>query len=179
MFLSGRITWSVRAILLPSRFGAGSRLYAVEVDRNGEISIPKVGVMKVWGLTFSQLQKSLMGEISKYYKEFQMNVTMNRLRTIQVFVVGEASSPGSYVLSSLATVYHALIAAGGPSKTGSMREVQLLRNGKVVESIDLYDFFLRGDRSKDVRLQSGDTVFIPVIGPTVGHLRQREETRNL
>jgi protein involved in polysaccharide export with SLBB domain len=109
-----------------------------------------------------------MGEISKYYKEFQMNVTMNRLRTIQVFVVGEASSPGSYVLSSLATVYHALISAGGPSKNGSMREVQLLRNGKVVESVDLYDFFLRGDRSKDVRLQSGDTVFIPVIGPTVG-----------
>ena len=142
--------------------------FAVEVDRNGEISIPKVGVMKVWGLTFSQLQKALMGEISKYYKEFQMNVAMNRLRTIQVFVVGEASSPGNYVLSSLATVYHALIAAGGPSKTGSMRDVQLLRNGKVVESIDLYDFFLRGDRSKDVRLQSGDTIFIPVIGPTVG-----------
>jgi protein involved in polysaccharide export with SLBB domain len=148
-------------------WGRVEALYAVEVDRNGEVSIPKVGVVKVWGLTFSQLQKFLMGEISKYYKEFQMNVTMNRLRTIQVFVVGEASSPGSYVLSSLATVYHALIAAGGPSKTGTMREVQLLRNGKVVESIDLYDFFLRGDRSKDVRLQSGDTVFIPVIGPAV------------
>jgi protein involved in polysaccharide export with SLBB domain len=149
-------------------WGRVEAVYPAEVDRNGEISIPKVGVVKVWGLTFSQLQKSLMEEISRYYKEFQMNVTMNRLRTIQVFVVGEASSPGSYVLSSLATVYHALIAAGGPSKNGSMREVQLLRNGKVVESVDLYDFFLRGDRSKDVRLQSGDTVFIQVIGPTVG-----------
>ena len=149
-------------------WGRVEATYAVEVDRSGEITIPKVGVVKVWGLTFSQLQKSLMGEISKFYKEFQMNITMNRLRTIQVFVVGEASSPGSYVLSSLATIYHALIAAGGPSKTGSMREVQLLRHGKVVESIDLYDFFLRGDRSKDVRLQSGDTIFITVIGPTVG-----------
>ena len=125
--------------------------------------------MKVWGLNFSQLQKALMGEISKYYKEFQMNVTMNRLRTIQVFVVGEASSPGNYLFSSLATVYHALIAAGGPSKTGSMRQMfSSSRNGKVFQSIDLYDFFLRGDRSKDVRLQSGDTIFIPVIGPTVG-----------
>ncbi len=142
--------------------------YPVGVDQNGEISLPKVGTLKVWGLTFSQLQKFLLEQISKYYKDFQMNVTMEKLRTIRVFVVGEAQSPGNYVLSSLSTVYHALIAAGGPSKKGSMRNIQLLRNGKVIETIDLYDFFLRGDRSKDVRLQSGDTVFIPIIGPTVG-----------
>jgi len=139
----------------------------VEVDRNGEISLPKVGVLKVWGMTFSQLQKFLFVQISKYYKDFQMNVTMGKLRTIRVFVVGEVQSPGNYVLSSLSTVYHALIAAGGPSKRGSMRNVQLLRNAKVIETIDLYDFFLRGDRSKDIRLESGDTVFISVIGPTV------------
>jgi len=142
--------------------------FAVEVDRNGEISLPKVGVLKVWGMTFSQLQKFLFEQISKYYKDFQLNVTMERLKTIRIFVVGEAQSPGNYILSSLSTVYHALIAAGGPSKTGSMRNIQLLRNGKVIETIDLYDFFLRGDRSRDVRLQSGDTIFIPVIGPTVG-----------
>jgi len=140
----------------------------VEVDRNGEISLPKVGVLKVWGLTFSQLQKFLFEQISRYYKDFQMNVTMGRLRTIKVFVVGEAQYPGNYDLSSLSTIYHALIAAGGPSKRGSMRSIQLLRNGKVIETIDLYDFFLRGDRSRDVRLQSGDTIFVPVIGPTVG-----------
>ena len=142
--------------------------YPVEVDRAGEISIPKVGVLKVWGLTFSQLQQFLFEQISKYYKDFQLNVTMDRLRTIRVFVVGEAQSPGNYLLSSLSTVYHALIAAGGPSKRGSLRNIQLLRNGKVLETIDLYDFFLRGDRSRDARLQSGDTVFIPVIGLTVG-----------
>lgn len=142
--------------------------FPVEVDRNGEIFLPKVGVLKVWGLTFSQLQKFLFEEISKYYKDFQMNVTMEKLKTIHVFVVGEAQSPGNYVLSPLSTVYHALIAAGGPSKKGTMRNIQLLRNGKVIETIDLYDFFLRGDRSKDVRLQSGDTIFIPIIGPTVG-----------
>jgi len=142
--------------------------YGVEVDRNGEISLPKVGVVKVWGLTFSQLQKFLFEQISKYYKDFQMNVTMERLRTIRVFVVGEPQTPGNYTLSSLSTVYHALIAAGGPSKKGSMRNIQLLRDGKVVETVDLYDFFLRGERSRDARLQSGDTVFIPVIGPTIG-----------
>ncbi len=142
--------------------------FAVEVNPNGEISLPKVGVLKVWGLTFSQLQALLFDQISKYYKDFQMNVTMEKLRTIRVFVVGETQSPGNYLVSSLSTVYHALMAAGGPSKRGSLRNVQLLRNGKVVETIDLYDFFLRGDRSRDARLQSGDTVFIPVIGLTVG-----------
>ena len=142
--------------------------FPVEVDRNGEISLPKAGVLKVWGLSFAQLQNFLFEQISRYYKDFQMNVTMERLRTIRVFVVGEAQSPGNYLLSSLSTVYHALIAAGGPSKKGSLRTIQLLRNGKVIETIDLYDFFLRGDRSRDVRLQSGDTVFIPIIGPTAG-----------
>jgi protein involved in polysaccharide export with SLBB domain len=141
--------------------------FPVEVDRNGEISLPKVGALKIWGLSFAQLQNFLFEQISKYYKDFQMNVTMEKLRTIRVFVVGEAQTPGNYVLSSLSTVYHALIAAGGPSKRGSLRNIQLLRNGKVIEKIDLYDFFLRGDRSRDVRLQSGDTVFVPVIGPTV------------
>ncbi|MDI6754964.1 MAG: SLBB domain-containing protein [Thermodesulfobacteriota bacterium] len=142
--------------------------FPVEVDRNGEITLPKVGVLKVWGMTFSQLQKFLFEQISKYYKDFQMNVAMEKLRTIRVFVVGEAQSPGNYILSPVSTIYHALISARGPSKRGSMRNIQLLRNGKVIETIDLYDFFLRGDRSRDVRLKPGDTVFIPVIGPTVG-----------
>lgn len=151
-----------------SLWGRIEASFPVEVDRNGEITLPKVGVLKVWGLTFGQLQKFLLEQISRFYKDFQMNVTMDKLRTIRVYVVGEAQSPGNYLLSSLSTLYHALIAAGGPSKNGSMRNIQLLRNGKVVENIDLYDFFLRGDRSKDVRLQSGDTIFIPVIGSTVG-----------
>ncbi len=142
--------------------------FAVEVDRNGQIALPKVGVLKVWGLTFSQLQKALFDHISQYYKDFQMNVAMERLRTIRVFVVGEAQNPGNYVLSSLSTINHALIAAGGPSKRGSLRAIQHLRNGTLLDTVDLYDFFLRGDRSKDVRLQSGDTIFIPIIAATAG-----------
>ena len=142
--------------------------YQVVVNRDGEISIPKIGPLKVWGLNFSQLQEYLFKEFSRYYKDFQLNVTMDRLRTIQVYVVGEAATPGSYILSSISTAYNALFAAGGLTKRGSLRNIQLLRKGKKVQTIDLYDFLLKGDKSQDERLQSGDTLFIPVIGPTAG-----------
>ena len=151
-----------------SLWGRFERSYQVEVDRNGEITLPKIGTLKVWGLTFSELKKYLAREFSKHYKGFHMNIAMGRLRTIRVFVVGEVVTPGSYTLSSLSTVYNALFAAGGPSKRGTMRNIQLIRNGKIVRTIDLYDFLLKGDKSQDERLQSGDTVFIPVIGPVVG-----------
>lgn len=142
--------------------------FSVIVDRNGEITLPKIGTLKVWGLSFSELKKYLSREFSKHYKGFYMNVVMGKLRTIRVFVVGEAVTPGSYTLSSLSTVYNALFAAGGPSKRGSMRNIQLIRNNIVVKIIDLYDFLLKGDKSEDERLQSGDTIFIPVIGPVAG-----------
>jgi len=142
--------------------------YKVEVDQNGEIIIPKIGRLKVWGLTFSQLRNFLQTEFSNYYKDFHINITMDRIRTIQVFVVGEAETPGSFTISSLATAYNALFAAGGPTKRGTMRKIKLMRNGEVVKEIDLYDFLLKGDKSQDQRLQSGDTLFIPIIGPVAG-----------
>jgi len=142
--------------------------YAAEVDRNGEITLPKVGSIKVWGLTFSELKEYLLREFSKHYKGFYMNVVMGELRTIRVYVVGEVVTPGSYSLSSLSTLYNALFAAGGPSKRGTLRNIQLIRNGKIIRSIDLYDFLLRGDKSQDERLQSGDTIFVPIIGPVAG-----------
>jgi polysaccharide export outer membrane protein len=142
--------------------------YPVEVNRDGEISLPKVGVLKVWGLTFSQLRDYLFAAFSKYYKGFHLNLTMDRLRTIRVYVVGEAVTPGSYTLSSLSTVYNALFAAGGPSKRGTLRKIQLIRNGKAIQTIDLYDFLLKGDKSQDERLQSGDTIFTPMIGAVAG-----------
>ena len=151
-----------------SLWGRIERLYQAEVDRNGEITLPKIGTLKVWGLTFSELRKYLLRKFSRHYKGFHMNVVMGRLRTIRVFVIGEVVTPGSYTLSSLATVYNALFAAGGPSKRGTMRNIQLIRNGKVIRTIDLYDFLLKGDKSQDQRLQSGDTIFGPIIGPVVG-----------
>lgn len=151
-----------------SLWGRVERSYQVGVDRNGEITLPKIGTLKVWGLSFSELKKYLLREFSKHYKGFHMNVVMGKLRTIRVYVVGDVVTPGSYTLSSLSTLYNALFSAGGPSKRGTLRNIQLIRNGKLIRTIDLYDFLLRGDKSQDVRLQSGDTIFVPIIGPVVG-----------
>jgi protein involved in polysaccharide export with SLBB domain len=151
-----------------SLWGRIDATFSLGVDRNGEITMPKVGVIKVWGLTFKELKETIHHELSKYYSGFQMNITMDRLRTIRIFLVGEAMTPGSYTLSSISTVYSALISAGGPSKKGSMRNIQLIRNGNITKAVDLYDFLIKGDKSQDERLQSGDTIFIPVIGHVVG-----------
>lgn len=148
-------------------WGALQARYDANVDRNGEIAIPKVGSVKVWGLSYAQAKEAINKAISRIYKNYDLNVTLGRLRTIQVFVVGEVKAPGTYRVSSLATAINALAAAGGPSFTGSLRKINLLREGKVVQQIDLYDMFLTGDRSKDVRLENGDTLYVPVIGPVV------------
>ncbi|WP_243371315.1 SLBB domain-containing protein [Geotalea sp. SG265] len=139
--------------------------YDAVVDRNGEITLPKVGTVKVWGINYSQAKDVINKAISRYYKGYELNVTLGKLRTIQVYVVGEVESPGTYSVSSLATVINALSQAGGPSKNGSLRTVRLLRGGKLVQEVDLYDMLLGGDRSKDVRLENGDTLLVPVIGP--------------
>ena len=139
--------------------------YSLTVDNNGQVAIPKVGVVHVSGLTFAQLRQVMDREFSRQFTNFQMNVTLDNLRTIQVFVVGQARFPGSYAVSSLSTLISALFAAGGPSKSGTMRDIQVRRKNSVVAHFDMYDFLLRGDKSKDIRLQSQDVIFIPPIGP--------------
>ena len=137
------------------------------VDRNGEIIIPRIGAVQVWGISYEKAKEVIEKAVSRYFKNFEINVTLGKLRTIQIFIVGEVELPGSYPVSSLATVVNALSAAGGPTKKGSLRTVKLTRSGTPSEEIDLYDIFLAGDRSKDARLQNGDTIFVPVIGPVV------------
>jgi len=137
----------------------------LDVDRNGEITIPKVGTVKVWGLTYGQAREAINKAISHYFKGYELNVTLGRLRTIQVYVVGEVTAPGTYSVSSLGTIVNALSMAGGPSKTGSLRSIRLLKKGKAAVEVDLYDMLLSGDRSNDIRLENGDTIFVPVIGP--------------
>lgn len=149
-------------------WGRVNLTYEVTVDRNGEITLPELGALKVWGLTLKELKNYLHYEFSRRYTQFEMNITMGRLRTIRVFVVGEVVTPGSYSLSSLSTLFNALFAAGGPSKRGTLRNIQLIRDNKAIETVDLYDFLLKGDKSQDVRLQNEDTVFIPMIGDVVG-----------
>jgi len=142
--------------------------YALEVDRDGQVILPEVGALKVWGMKFGDLDGYLQHELSRKYTDFKMSVTMDRLRTIRVFVVGEASTPGTYTISSLSTVINALFAAGGPSKNGSLRKILLRRNAGAPMELDLYSFLQGGDKAQDARLQDGDTIFIPLIGPIVG-----------
>ena len=142
--------------------------WSVTVDRDGNLSLPGAGVIGAAGMTFSQLQQAIKKEYSRYYTNFDLNVTMGRLRTILVYVVGNARRPGAYTVSSLATLVNALLASGGPSQTGSMRNIQVRRNGKVVTNFDMYDMLLKGDTSNDIRLMPGDVIFIGEVGQLVG-----------
>ena len=136
------------------------------VDRNGQIILPRVGDLRVWGLTFAQADRLIREQLGRYFRGFQTSVTMGRLRTVRVQIVGEVCQPGTYTLHSLATMTQALYSAGGPTKLGSLRNIRLLRNSHVVGEVDLYDLLLRGDRTRDFRLESGDTIFVPTIGDT-------------
>ena len=139
----------------------------VLVDRDGNISLPKVGILGVTGLTFKELKGLLHKEFSRYFTGFEMNVSMGSLRTMRVYVVGNAERPGAYTVSSLSTLVNALFEAGGPSKTGTMRDIQVKRNGKTIVHFDMYDLLLKGDKTKDVRLMPEDVIFIPPVGPLV------------
>jgi polysaccharide export outer membrane protein len=139
----------------------------VVVDRTGAIFVPKVGSVSVAGLKYQQLPDSLRASIGRVFRNFDLTVTMGQLRSIQIFVVGYARRPGSYTVSSLSTLVNALFASGGPSMRGSMRHIQLKRNGKVVTEFDVYDLLQKGDKSKDVLLMPGDVIYIPPVGPQV------------
>jgi len=149
-------------------WGRVNAQYTVEVNRNGGIVLPEVGILNVSGMTLAAMQDYLQEQLARKQTDFKMAVTMGRLRTVKIFVVGEVDTPGSYTLSSLSTVINALFAAGGPTKNGSLRDVRLSRSNQQPMHIDLYKFLLGGDKSNDIRLQDGDTVFVPIIGPVVG-----------
>ncbi len=149
-------------------WGKIEKSWHVSVDNDGKIILPKIGVLGVTGLTFRELKEVLQKELSKYYTGFEMNVSMGQLRSITVYVVGNAQWPGAYTISSLSTIINALFESGGPSKTGSMRNIQVKRNGRTVVTFDLYDFLLQGDKTKDIRLLPEDVIFIPPAGPLAG-----------
>ena len=137
------------------------------VDRTGNLYLPKVGSISLAGVQYKDLQPVIKASIARFYHGFELTVTLGHLRSIQVFVVGQARRPGSYTVSSLSTLVNAIFASGGPSYSGSMRRIQLKRNGRVVTEFDLYDLFLNGDKSKDVQLLTGDVIYIPPVGPLV------------
>ena len=137
------------------------------VDREGEVFLPKVGTLSVAGLKYQQLPEYFRSAIGRVFRNFDLTVSLGRLRSIQVFVVGQARRPGSYTVSSLSTLVNTLFASGGPSASGSMRRIQLKRNNRVVTEFDFYDLLLKGDKSKDAQLLPGDVIYIPPSGPSI------------
>lgn len=141
--------------------------YRATVDRAGQISLPKVGTFTVAGTRASNLESHLRAQIGRLFTNFNLNVTLGQLRGVKVFVVGPARVPGVYTLASQSSLLSAVVAAGGPSPNGSMRKVALRRDGKTVAEIDIYDFLVQGDKSKDVQLAAGDVIVFQPAGPRV------------
>lgn len=141
--------------------------YRAVVDRNGQVNLPKVGSLTVAGVKASDLERHLRAQIGRLYTNFNLSVSLGQLLGVKVFVVGPARLPGVYTVSSQGTVLSAVVAAGGPGPNGSMRKVLLRRNGAVVSELDIYDFLVNGDKSKDVQLIAGDVVVFQPAGPRV------------
>ena len=141
--------------------------YRNVVDRNGNLYVPKVGTLHVAGLRSDQLHDYVHTAISRIFKNFQLNTSLGSLRSIQVYVVGFASRPGGYTISSMSTLVNAIFAAGGPAQNGSMRHILLKRGSEVVTDFDMYDLLLKGDKSKDHQLLPGDVIYFAPVGPQV------------
>jgi polysaccharide export outer membrane protein len=142
--------------------------HSLVVNRDGRVNFPDLGPIQVAGLRFETAKARIEERVAEELIGTQANVTISDLRTIRVFVLGEAEMPGSYTVSALSTITNALLASGGVKRIGSLRNIQLKRRGAVVARLDLYDLLLNGDTSNDARLLPGDVIFIPPVGTTVG-----------
>jgi len=147
-------------------FGQVSEVFTLVVDREGSVAFPNIGPLTLVGMSFSEAKAYIAQQVGDKMVGVSVSLNMGKLRSIRIFALGEVDRPGSYVVSGLATLSHALFASGGVKKIGSLRHIQLKRAGKVVVELDLYDLLLKGDTSKDVRLLPGDVVFVPPIGKT-------------
>jgi len=142
--------------------------YELVVTRDGRLLFPGIGPIAVTGMNFSQMQKELQSRVARQFIGTQASVTMGRLRSIRVFVLGDVVRPGSYTVSGLSTLTNALFASGGVTPVGTLRDVQLKRDGAVVGRLDLYDLLLGGDTRGDARLLPGDVIFVPPVGSLAG-----------
>ncbi|AMN46420.1 hypothetical protein ACG33_04740 [Steroidobacter denitrificans] len=142
--------------------------YSLVVGRDGRIDFPELGPIAVSGRRFEEVRKALEFRVSEQMLGTQASISIGELRSIRVFVLGEANVPGSYTVSGLSTITNALFVSGGIKKIGSLRNIQHKRNGKVIGTLDLYDLLLKGDTRTDARLLPGDVIFVPPVGPTVG-----------
>ena len=151
-------------------YGKENAEYVLPISREGNVLIPNVGPIKVVGLGFAEMKSFLTERVQQRIIGVNVVVSLAELRSMRVFILGEAYKPGPYTLSSLSSVTHAIFAAGGVSDIGSLRNIEVKRAGKIVQTVDLYDLLIRGDSSSDILLQSGDVVFIPTQSKSVSIL---------
>ncbi|GMQ89026.1 MAG: hypothetical protein BMS9Abin09_0471 [Gammaproteobacteria bacterium] len=154
--------------VLVQLFGKEHAEYSLVVTREGSLQFPKIGPIAVAGLTFREMKEVLKAHIEEQMIGEKVVITLGKLRSIRVFILGDVKQPGSYTVSALSTMTNALFVGGGVKPIGSLRKIQLKRHGKVVARLDLYDLLLHGDTRHDVRLQPGDVIFIPPVGATLG-----------
>jgi protein involved in polysaccharide export with SLBB domain len=148
-------------------WGSSSQHIQRSVDREGRVSIPEAGSVVVAGRTLGEVQQTIQKMLSHQLRGISVDVTLGKLRTVRVYVVGDVKNPAAYDISSLSTALSALIAAGGPTDTGSYRTVKHYRGKALVEEVDLYDLMLKGVSSGEVHLESGDSILVPPIVPQV------------
>ena len=149
-------------------FGAKNRSLKLTVGRDGTINLPEIGPVNVEGQRFLSVKSSLEARIERQLIGTRASVSMGDVRSIRVFVLGEAKRPGSYTVSALSTITSGVYAAGGVQPYGSLRQVALMRAGRLVRRLDLYDLLVRGDTSGDTKLLQDDVIFVPPVGKTVG-----------
>ena len=147
--------------LVVQLFGKENSLLNLSVGRDGIINFPKLGPISVAGLTFEDAQRLIVSRVDQQLIGVESMVSMGRLRAMNIFMAGEVKVPGAYSVSALTTITQALFQAGGVTEIGSLRDIQVKRGGTLIAQFDAYDLLLRGDMSDDVRLQSGDVVFVP------------------
>jgi polysaccharide biosynthesis/export protein len=148
-------------------FGSQDIEHFLPVNRDGTINFPDIGPVSVSGLTFTQMRDTLNQRITEQMIGVRASITLGELRSLRVFLLGDVVQPGSYSVSGLSTITNALYAGGGVKTIGSLRNVALRRDGATVSTLDLYDLLLRGDTRGDVRVQAGDSIFVPPIGALV------------
>jgi len=148
-------------------YGSQNRTLRLVVQRDGRINFPEIGPIDVQGQLFNNVRSDIEARVARQMIGVRASVSMGDTRAIRVFVLGEVNRPGSYTISGLGTITSALYAAGGVQKMGSLRKIQLKRQGRVERTLDLYDLLIRGDTTDDSKLLPGDVIFIPPVGPTV------------
>ncbi|MCU1269502.1 MAG: polysaccharide export protein [Acidobacteriaceae bacterium] len=146
--------------------GVSRRFYRV-VDREGRVSLPEVGPLLVAGKSLAEVQESFQKTLRTQFRDVSADVSLSRLRTVRVYVVGDVRRPGAYDVSSLSTPLNALFAAGGPTGRGSLRVLKHFRGNQLVQDVDVYDLLLHGVKGDMQRLENGDSVLVPPLGPEI------------